>query len=108
MSARKILLVDDAGSLLLLEKAALESAAGYQVLAAKDGEAGVRAALTHRPDLILLDGEPSGMAAPEICRQLRSHKTTRAIPILLLASLATTVPCLAIWLGDARQQRFRS
>ena len=92
MSARKILLVDDAGSLLLLERAVLQSAAGYQILAAKDGEAGVRAALAHRPDLILLDGEPPGMAASEICRQLRSHETTRAIPILLLAPRGTEVP----------------
>jgi hypothetical protein len=28
--------------------------------------------------------------------------------ILLIASLATTVPCLGIWLGDARTQRIRS
>jgi hypothetical protein len=28
--------------------------------------------------------------------------------ILLLASLATTVPCLAIWLGDAQHRRARS
>ena len=92
MSARKILLVDDSGTLLLLERAALQSAAGYQILAAKDGEAGVRAALAHRPDLILLDAGPPGpseMAASEICHQLRSHETTRAIPILLLAPRGT-------------------
>jgi hypothetical protein len=28
--------------------------------------------------------------------------------ILLLAALATTVPLLAIWLGEARHQRSRS
>ena len=89
MSARKILLVDDSGSLLLLERAALQSAAGYQILAVKDGEAGVRAALAHRPDLILLDAAPAGTAASEICHQLRSHETTRAIPILLLAPRGT-------------------
>lgn len=86
MSAKKILLVDDAGSLLLLEQAVLQSAAGYQILAAKDGEAGVRTALAHRPGLILLDAEPPGMPSSEVCRQLRAHEATRAIPILLLAS----------------------
>ena len=30
------------------------------------------------------------------------------VTILLLSSLATTVPCLAIWLGDAHAQRLRS
>ena len=93
MSARKILLVDDAGTLLLLEQVVLHSA-GYQILAARDGEAGVRAALAHRPDLILLDVDPPGtpetpetpeMTASEVCRQLRAHEATRAIPVLLLA-----------------------
>jgi hypothetical protein len=27
--------------------------------------------------------------------------------ILLIASLATTVPCVAIWLGDAQHSRIR-
>ena len=89
MSVKKILLVDDAGSLLLLEQAVLQSAAGYQILAAKDGEAGVRAALAHRPGLILLDADPPGMIAAEVCRQLRAHEATRAIPILLLAPRGT-------------------
>ena len=84
MSTRKILLVDDAGTLLLLEQVVLHSA-GYQILAARDGEAGVRAALAHRPDLILLDVDPPGMEVSEVCRQLRAHEATRAIPVLLLA-----------------------
>ncbi len=88
MDTRKILLVDDAGTLLLLEQVVLLSA-GYQILAAKDGEAGVRAALAHRPGLILLAVDPpgtSGMTASEVCRRLRAHEATRAIPILLLTS----------------------
>ena len=28
--------------------------------------------------------------------------------ILLTASLATTAPCIAIWLGDAQHSRIRS
>jgi hypothetical protein len=30
------------------------------------------------------------------------------LTILLLSSLATTAPCLAIWLGDAKHQSIRS
>lgn len=78
---RKILLVDDAGTMLLLEQMALHGA-GYQILTARDGEAGVRAALAHRPGLILLEAEPE---ASETCRQLRAHEATREIPILLLS-----------------------
>jgi hypothetical protein len=28
--------------------------------------------------------------------------------ILILSALATTIPCLGIWLGDAQQHRIRS
>jgi DNA-binding response OmpR family regulator len=106
VSARKILLVDDAGTLLLLEQAILHSA-GFQIVAAKDGEAGVRAALDHRPSLILLatdlpgpPGTPgmsamsamSAISAAEVCHRLRAHEATRAIPILLLAPRGARTP----------------
>jgi CheY-like chemotaxis protein len=100
VSTKKILLMDDASTLLLLEQVVLHSA-GYQILAAKDGEAGVRAALAHRPDLILLDVDPPrtpgtpeapGITASEVCRQLRAHEATRAIPILLLAPRSAETP----------------
>jgi DNA-binding response OmpR family regulator len=78
VSAKKILLVDDSSTMLLLERVVLDSS-GYQILTVKDGEAGVRAALAHRPDLILLDDS-------EACRKLRTHEATRAIPVLLVTS----------------------
>lgn len=84
MSARKLLLVDDSTTLLLLERMVLASSE-YQILAAKDGEAGIRAALAHRPDLILLGTIQPKMSASEVCLQLRAHETTRTIPILLVA-----------------------
>jgi DNA-binding response OmpR family regulator len=54
---KKILLVDDSSTMLLLEKIVLQSA-GYQILVVRDVEAGARAALVHRPDLILLETDP--------------------------------------------------
>jgi DNA-binding response OmpR family regulator len=54
---KKILLVGGSGTMLLLEKIVLQSA-GYQILTARDAEAGARAALVHRPDLILLESDP--------------------------------------------------
>jgi DNA-binding response OmpR family regulator len=83
VSARKILLVDDSSTMLLLEQMVLDSA-GAQILMAKDGEAGVRAARAHRPDLILLDAILPKRDASEICRQLRAHAATRDVPILLV------------------------
>jgi len=83
VSTRKILLVDDASTLLLLEQMVL-GGMGCQILSAKDGEAGVRAALDHRPDLILLGTDLPRMAASAVCRQLRAHESTREIPVVLL------------------------
>lgn len=83
VSTKKILLVDDSSTLLLLEWMVLDSS-GYQILTVQDGEAGVRAALAHRPDLILLED-------PEVCRRLRAHEDTRAIPILRVTSRGEAV-----------------
>lgn len=76
MGMKKILLVDDSSTMLRLERLVLDSS-GYQILTAMDAQAGVRAALAHRPDLILLEGA-------EVCRQLRDHEATREIPVLLV------------------------
>lgn len=54
---KKILLVDDSNTMLLLEKIVLQTA-GYQILTARNVEAAARAALVHRPDLILLETAP--------------------------------------------------
>ncbi len=83
MTAKKILLVDDASTLLVLERMAL-AGPGCQIILAKDGEAGVRAALAHRPDMIFLGTDLPRMAASEVCRQVRAHESTREIPIVLL------------------------
>lgn len=76
MGMKKILLVGDSSTMLLLERLVLDSS-GYQILTAGDGPSGVRAALAHRPDLILLEGA-------EVCRQLQAHEATRETPVLLM------------------------
>lgn len=73
---KKILVVDDSSTMLLLEQLVLDSC-GYQILTARDGPSGLRAAMAHRPDLILLEGV-------EVCRQLRDHEATRETPIFLV------------------------
>lgn len=85
MSTKKILLVDDSSTMLLMEQMVLNSS-GYQVLTARDGEAGLRAAQAHRPDLILLDVVMPKMDGFETCRQLRAHEATRGIPIILVTT----------------------
>jgi DNA-binding response OmpR family regulator len=57
---------------------------GYQVTVAADGEAGLRAAMQLRPQLVLLDVMLPGVDGFEVCRRLRA-KGLRA-PILILTA----------------------
>ena len=82
MSAKaKILVVEDDPAIRLgLEKNL--SFEGYEVVTAKDGEAGLEAAFSERPDLIVLDLMLPGVNGYEICRQVRKHDAAVAILIL--------------------------
>src|SRR6218665_1394928 len=57
---------------------------GYQVQTAADGDAGLKAALATRPDLIVLDLMLPKVNGYEICRFLREEKLE--MPILMLTA----------------------
>ncbi len=61
-------------------------AAGYQVLTASDGPAGLRAAATHAPSAILLDIRMPGMDGFEVCRRLKDDPALKEIPVVLLSA----------------------
>lgn len=85
MRAKKILLADDAASVLMAERMMLRGA-GYDVVTARDGEEAVAMALSERPDLILLDASMPRLDGLEACRRLRAHESTREIPIILVTT----------------------
>ncbi len=57
---------------------------GYEVFTVNWGEDGVRAALTARPDLMILDIRLPDIDGYEVARRLRSDRKTNAIPIIFL------------------------
>jgi DNA-binding response OmpR family regulator len=57
---------------------------GYEVFTVNWGEDGVRAAMTARPDLIILDIRLPDIDGYEVARRLRSDRKTNAIPIIFL------------------------
>jgi DNA-binding response OmpR family regulator len=57
---------------------------GYQVLTAADGEAGLNAALNHRPDLIILDIMLPKINGYEVCRLIREQELD--MPIIMLTA----------------------
>lgn len=61
---------------------------GYDVLAARDGKAGVQAALDSRPDLILMDLVLPVLDGWAATRELKSLPETREIPVIAVSSHA--------------------
>jgi CheY-like chemotaxis protein len=81
-----ILVVDDEPDLLALLLDQVTSL-GYDVVAARDGAEGLRAATDRRPDVILTDVIMPYMDGPEMLERLRSSPDTREIPVIALTAL---------------------
>ena len=85
MDRKKILLVDDSSTVLLMEKMIL-SKSEYDVVTARDGLEGVEKARNERPDLILMDVVMPRMDGFEAVRKLREDDTTKAIPVIMVTT----------------------
>jgi len=62
--------------------------AGYDLLEAKTGEAGVDMVLAHRPDFIILDIQLPGIDGYEVLKRIRSSEINGSIPIIAMTSYA--------------------
>lgn len=60
----------------------------YEVHMADDGDTGVSAALSERPDLILMDVVMPRVDGLTACRALRGHPETSRIPLILVSDRA--------------------
>jgi len=77
-----ILVIDDEAQIVKLARDYLERA-GFRVLSAGDGNAGLAAARRERPDLIVLDLMLPGMDGLDVCRTLRRESD---VPIIMLTA----------------------
>lgn len=59
---------------------------GYEVLIAVDGEAGVKMALSDKPDLILMDMSLPIIDGWEATRRVKGLKETASIPVIALTA----------------------
>lgn len=82
-----VLLIEDESDVLDLVRYNL-SKAGFRVLIAKDGLAGLKAAREEGPDLIILDLMLPEMRGEDVCRQLKERTPTSAIPLIMLTAKA--------------------
>jgi two-component system cell cycle response regulator DivK len=83
----RILVVEDNADNMTLITDVLHSL-GYTVLSAKDGEEGVKAAQTEKPDLILMDLSLPRMDGWTAARTIKSEPALAEIPIIALTAHA--------------------
>jgi DNA-binding response OmpR family regulator len=83
--SKKILLVDDSNTVLLMEKMIL-SHGRYDLLTARNGVEGVARARADRPDLILLDVMMPEMNGLDALLAIRADADTRAIPVIMVTT----------------------
>jgi putative two-component system response regulator len=82
MEKKSILVVDDAPANIDLIANILRDQ--YKIKAATNGDKALKSATKSPPDLILLDVMMPGMDGYEVCRQLKSHAETAAIPVVFV------------------------
>ena len=83
----KILLIDDSRLIAHVAKTILTKR-GHEVILAQDGLAGLEAAKSQQPDIILLDLIMPVMDGYEVCKALKQEDSTEEIPVIMLTSKA--------------------
>lgn len=90
MSKQTILIIEDERSLLDVLTYNLKKE-GFEVIAATDGQDGLRRAQSSLPDLAILDLMLPVIDGLQVCRQLRSSPQTQHIRILMLTAKSEEV-----------------
>lgn len=83
----KILLVDDEPDIVTVVERRLRLA-GYEVITATDGIAGLSLARSENPDAIVLDLMLPGIDGHQICAMLKRDLRFRHVPIIILSARA--------------------
>jgi two-component system cell cycle response regulator len=83
----KILIVDDSRLIAHVAKTMLTKR-GHEIIVAQDGKAGLEAAKSEKPDIILLDVIMPIMDGYEVCEHLKEDDSTKEIPIIMVTSQA--------------------
>ncbi len=79
-----LLIIDDNEEILSFLVSAFSI--GYQCLQARNGKEGLEMALSHRPDLIIVDEMMPIMTGMQFCAELRKLKHMATIPIVMLTA----------------------
>lgn len=84
---KKLLVIDDDKSICRSLKSCL-SAGGYEVEVAEDGDRGLEAINSFRPDLVILDIKMPKIDGWEVLTRMRSRQATEAVPVIMLTRVS--------------------
>lgn len=84
----KILYVEDNDDNVYMLKMRLELLDEFEVVVAEDGEKGCEAAVSEKPDIILMDLDLPVIDGWEATRRLKAKAETRQIPVIALSAHA--------------------
>jgi len=82
---KKVLLVDDSATVLMMEKMIL-ARAPFDVVTARDGREAIAKAKSELPDVILLDVVMPHLDGLAACAAIRAEPTTAHIPIIMVTT----------------------
>jgi CheY-like chemotaxis protein len=82
---KKVLLVDDSNTVLMMEKMILAKGP-YQVVTARDGREAIDKAKSEQPDVVLLDVVMPNLDGLSACAAIRQQPETAHIPIVMVTT----------------------
>lgn len=104
-AAYKILVAEDNLELATHTEALLRQFG--QIKVAGDGEEALKIARSWIPDLVLSDVMMPKMGGLDLCRELKKHPATAAIPVVLLTALTHREALLRGWQAGASEYLFK-
>lgn len=84
--AKKVLLVDDSTTALMMEEMILKQRTAYDCVTAKDGLDAIERAKGEHPDLVLMNVVMPRMNGFEACKRMRREQSLQGTPIILLTT----------------------
>ena len=90
-----VLIIEDNEKNMKLARDVLQ-AKGYKTLEAVTGEEGVKLAIAHVPDLVLMDIQLPGINGIEAFKQIRADTKTARVPVIALTASVTPTDRSAI------------
>ena len=82
---KKVLLVDDSATVLMMEKMLLAKGP-YTVITARDGREAIEKAKSEQPDIVLLDVVMPNLDGLSACAAIRTQPETAHIPIIMVTT----------------------